>query len=249
MSDEISIPSAGGARTAYSRSYRSRHSGGGFDAGTRVLLIAAAGLGLVLVGGMAAWSLGGHHQAVGVPTIEADSRPLRIKPDNPGGMNLTMFGDVSASFPDAAGHPAASDLAPAAEQPDPQALLAQRQAGVAPPIMTQAVADAAPVAAIPAVGPAAGPAMVPAAKPKPVSTVLVQLAAVASETGAATEWQRLAHRLPDMLGSRQPVMQRAEQGGKPIWRVRTGGFSDAADAAQFCKRVREKGVGCTLASF
>ncbi len=241
MADDISIPSAGGARTAYTRSYRSRRSGSGIDPGSRILMLAASGLALVLVGGMAVWSLTGHRPAAGIPTIEADSRPLRVKPDNPGGMSVSMFTDIAPSGTEAAG-----DLAPAAEKPDPQALLAQRQAGAAPPITstppvaTPASMDAAPIAALPAV--------VPAARPAPAG-IMVQLAAVSSEAGASSEWQRLARKLPDLLGSRQPVMQRADQGGKPIWRVRTGGFSDVADATQFCKRVREKGAGCALASF
>ena len=78
---------------------------------------------------------------------------------------------------------------------------------------------------------------------------LVQLAAVDTEQGAQAEWQRLAKRMPDALGDRRLVLQRAERDGKAVWRVRTGGFSDVADATAFCSRLRAKGASCTIAAF
>ena len=79
--------------------------------------------------------------------------------------------------------------------------------------------------------------------------MLVQLAALGSEQAAQTEWQRLAKRMPDLLQDRQPVVQRAEKDGNPIWRLRTGGFADIAEATGFCGKVRAKGADCSLASF
>ena len=70
-----------------------------------------------------------------------------------------------------------------------------------------------------------------------------------SEQGAQAEWQRLAKRLPDLLADKHPVVQRAERDGKPVWRVRTGGFTDMADATSFCARLRAKNAPCTIAAF
>ena len=78
---------------------------------------------------------------------------------------------------------------------------------------------------------------------------LVQLAAVGSEQVAQSEWQRLAKRMPDLLNDRRPLVQRAEHDGHVVWRVRTGGFADIAEATGFCARVRSKGGACSIASF
>jgi len=196
--------------------------------------------------------------------IEADTRPLRVKPDNAGGMQVAgadeqVMGEQSRS---------AQGMAPRAEAPAPQALRAQQQL----PPLPDAPAAAAPVpgptapsspAAVagsgvsplpdtprpPArAGVAAAKPALPAAAPA-AGVTLVQLAAVDTEQGAQAEWQRLAKRMPDALGDRRLVLQRAERDGKAVWRVRTGGFSDVADATAFCSRLRAKGASCTIAAF
>ena len=78
---------------------------------------------------------------------------------------------------------------------------------------------------------------------------MVQLAALDTEAAAQAEWQRLGKRMPELLGERKAVVQKAERDGKPFYRVRTGGFIDIADATEFCTKVRAKGGACTLASF
>ena len=93
------------------------------------------------------------------------------------------------------------------------------------------------------------PAQAARPTPSPATGTLVQLAAVSSEEAAQSEWQRLAKRMPDLLSDRRPVVQRSERDGRTIWRVRTGGFTDTADATAFCVRVRGKGGACSIASF
>lgn len=85
--------------------------------------------------------------------------------------------------------------------------------------------------------------------PAAAGATLVQLAAVETEQGAQAEWQRLAKRMPDVLGDRRLVLQRADRDGKAVWRVRTGGFVDMADATAFCARLRAKRASCTIAAF
>lgn len=280
--DDLHIPPTAGGQT-YRASYRAQPEGN--DGLTRKLLLAAVGLGGILLTGMGGWALLGHRSAP-VPVIEADGRPLRVKPDNAGGMQVAgadeqVMGGQSGGV---------QMMAPRAEAPAPQALRAQMQAPGSPspavatapalaapaPVAPVLVAPAlpAPVQAAPAApmpAPAASAAAQPGVSPLPDTAAAarnaapaasaghpaapatgitqVQLAAVDSENAAHAEWQRLAKRMPDVLTGRRPVLQRVERDGKAVWRIRTGGFTDVADATTFCTRVRAKGVSCTIAAF
>lgn len=213
------------------------------DRGTKYLLFAAIGLAGLLLAGVASWALVGGHPAI-VPVIEADSRPIRVKPENAGGLQVAGADDQVSGGHGSTIH----GMAPAAEVPAAQALRAQMpiQPTAPPPAPAQpAVSPAPPPAAQPPAVPAqaARPALSPAAN------TLVQLAAVDTEEAAQSEWQRLARRMPDLLGDRRLVIQRSDRDGRAIWRVRTGGFTDPADATAFCARVRVKGAACSIASF
>ncbi len=110
----------------------------------------------------------------------------------------------------------------------------------------------APVAvatnAAPRVGAPAAAAIT--AKPTaPVGGAQVQLAAVGSEEAAQAEWERLARKYPDLLGSRHLVVSHVDRGAKTFWRVRTGGFASVASATTFCNQIRTKGAVCSVASF
>jgi hypothetical protein len=217
--------------------------------------------------------------------IEADSRPVRVKPANPGGLEVSGGDDAILSGID----DGQQGTAPPPETPAPQALQAAeakahaqadaaRLAAAAPPAplpATQAIERAlVPQPAQPASlsSPAAAAAPSPAAlsampeqrpapprlaakpavpiAPQPAAGAMqVQLAALASEEGAMTEWQRLSHKMPDLLAARHPAVSRSERDGKTFYRLRTGGFSDVAQATQFCERVKAKGGGCSVASF
>jgi len=242
VSDDLHIPAAGRGSAPVRSYYQPRRPG--MDRGTKVLLSAAAGLGGLLLAGVGGWALSGRHAAV-VPVIEADSRPVRVKPENPGGLQV-----AGADEQVMGGHGSKLQaMAPPAETPAAQALRAQTppQAAAPPPAP-------APLPTLPTAPPAAAvlqpviPA--PAARQAPATVAagtLVQLAAVDSEGAAQTEWQRLAKRMPDLLGDRHPVVQRADRDGHAVWRVRTGGFTDIADATAFCARVRAKGGACSIA--
>lgn len=208
-----------------------------------MLVIGAAVLGGTLLLGMGGYALT-HRRLAVVPLIEADQRPLRVKPDNAGGMQVAgadeqVLGGQSGG---------AERMAPAAEAPAPQALRAQMQAAapVAPPSPPVATAPSPAEAPAPPVARIVPP---PPARPPATGGTMVQLAAVASEAAAQTEWTRLAKKLPDLLGGRQPVVQRTEKDGHPMWRVRTGGFGDVAEATGFCAKVRARGAACTLGTF
>jgi hypothetical protein len=196
------------------------------------------------------------HRSTTVPVIEADSRPIRVKPENAGGMQIAGGNeDIMSGGSDTNG----GKLAPPPEAPAPQALLLPPPPASPPPTLaaptpspaSAAVAPAAPKPAAPVEKRAAAPA--PAAAP-PAATPsakapMVQLAAVGSEDAAHSEWQRLEKHWPDLFGHRQPAFSKTERSGRALWRVRTGGFSDVAQATAFCERVRAKGTGCSIADF
>ena len=243
--------------------YRIAHRRG-MDPATRRLALIAGGLGGVLLVIVGVWSFSGRHGGA-VPVIEADSRPLRVKPADPGGMQVAgandeiLSGDADAT---------ADKLLPPPETPAPQALKAEEAQPAKPrepeaqPVRAAAGVAPPPVQTVSLPSPASSAATAPDRRPeiavRPVPSAArgqagrsteVQLAAMDSEQLAMTEWQRLSRRMPDVLGGRQPAVVKAERDGRTIWRLRTGGFNDIAQATAFCERVRSKGAGCSIASF
>jgi hypothetical protein len=276
MRDELDMP-----MPSMAPSYRVSRRSSGMDPNTRRLALIATGIGGSLMLLVGAWTLMGGHRHTGVPVVEADSRPLRSRPADPGGLEVAGADDAILSNSDQNGAKAA--MAPAPEIPEPQVLKAESakaeaakaeaaKIGAAKPDVARSDAprSVAAAAAVPVVPP---PAMVqpaprtgtaasaapatPAAAgaPHPAVTAAaagnaqVQLAAVGSEPAAKAEWERLSRKMPDMLGGRRPALAKVEHDGHVFWRVRTGGFTDAAQAAQFCAKVRAKGAGCSVASF
>jgi hypothetical protein len=224
------------------------------DPGTRRLAVIAGGLGVVLVVVVGGWEVIGHRSDT-VPVVQADNRPIRVKPDNPGGMQVAGANEDILS---GGTEPSAGKLAPLPEAPAPQALRAPPQAPPAPPpVMTTPAPPPAPlpapvVSAAPA-KPAATAKAAEAAEKRPAATpangALVQLAAVRSEDAAKSEWERLSKRLPELLASRHPAFSKTEHDGRTLWRVRTGGFADVPQATSFCEKVRAKGAACSVADF
>lgn len=260
MSDNLETPGP---------TYRiARHRG--MDQGTKRLAIIAGGLGGALLLIVGVWTASGHHGGA-VPVIEADAHPMRVKPENPGGLQIAGANDEILSGD--AGQQA-DKLLPPPEAPAPQALKEQKPAAPPAKDVSQAPKDqksggpatassaatptqpASASAERPAPTPAATAAVAPERKPAAAperkqagKSTQVQLAAFTNEQAAMAEWQRLSKRMPDILNGRQPAVQKAEHDGRAIWRLRTGGFSDTAQATAFCERVRAKGAGCSIASF
>ena len=128
----------------------------GMDPGTRLLALFAGGIGALLVVVVGGWSLVGHHET-GIPIVDAPAGPVRIKPVDPGGMQLTGVQNLAQT-----NGSAASGLAPGPETAQPQALQAQVDAA------RQADAPVAPAVA-PAKQPVAQMALPPAAAPPAAS--------------------------------------------------------------------------------
>jgi len=214
----------------------------------RLGLVAVCLVGMAMLG-VGAWVATGARPHP-VPVIEADGRPLRVKPDNPGGMQIA---NSEEQIMGGAGSGKADAMAPRTETPSPQTLRAQIKgvrdpepapAPIASPAMPPQVASA-PLEPTPV-----HPAASPVAHPAPVAGgVQVQLAALDSDQAARLEWQRLSKRMPDLLGDRHASVQRVERGGRTLYRLRMSGFVDVAAATSFCAQLRTKGAGCAIATF
>jgi cell division septation protein DedD len=213
------------------------------------------------------------------PLIEADARPIKVRPDNPGGLRVPNQDELIFDRNRGARATAPGALAPEAEKPRVDQLrqqlaerAAQEAARSAPP-----AAPPAPAAAQPAAPPAAArtpqPAAAPATPAPPATTsaltapslpapvpatadrfapiangrAQVQLGALPSEGAARGEWERLQRRVPEFLGNRRVSLAPLDREGQTtMYRIRTGGFADAATARAFCDEMKTRSIPCMV---
>ena len=213
------------------------------------------------------------------PLIEADARPIKVRPDNPGGLRVPNQDELIFDRNRGERAKASGALAPEAEKPRVDQLrqqlaerAAQEAARSAPP-----AAPPAPAAAQPAAPPAAArnapPAAAPATPAPPATTsaltapslpapvpatadrfapvangrAQVQLGALPSEGAARGEWERLQRRVPEFLGNRRVSLAPLDREGQTtMYRIRTGGFADAATARAFCDEMKTRSIPCMV---
>ncbi len=222
------------------------------DSGTRrMVMIAGALLGAVVLAGGGLWAFQSRGPAT-IPVVEADPRPVRVKPENPGGLQVAGADDQILS-----GRPDQQRVEGLTPPPEVPVALPARPPEPAPqPVQRAALTPAPEPAAAPESPPPAAPAQPPAAaappaRPQPPAasgTAQVQLGALKSEQAAREEWRRLSRRLPDLFEGRQPAITRLERNGQTLYRLRTGGFADAPAAKAFCDQVKSKGGACLPAT-
>lgn len=275
MSDDLSIPNPGfrGAQAGrYGMGPRQRR---GMDPDTQRLTMFAGGVAAVLLGLIGAFALTGRHgSGNGIPVVDADPRPIREKPLNPGGMKVDgAENDVFSAGSDREN----AKLSAPAEAPNAKALQAEEHdapaviempkpvASAPPPVFEtpkpvvtspnpaveapKPVETTAPPPALKVQAANPSPGVKPDSKPQSPTHMAVQFASVSSEDAAKSEWQRLTKRFPDQLQGRQPAFSKFEKDGKLFWRVRTAGFADIAAARTFCEQFRIKGGDCKVADF
>lgn len=203
----------------------------------RIWMIGGGLLGAVALAAGIIWAVSAMGPR-GVPVIEADGRPFKVRPDSPGGAVVPNQGELVFERGAARNErPGEARLAPGPEAPRPDALRAQAQppaAAATPPSIT---APAAPVAQ----------QQPPPARPASSGRVQVQLIAARSEEAARTEWDRLSRRAPELAG-RAPTVSRFDrpEGQAPLFRLRTGGFADRAAAAAFCDQLKARDLPCVV---
>lgn len=95
-------------------------------------------------------------------------------------------------------------------------------------------------------------ANMPASQAAPASAegnVMVQLAALNSQSQAQAAWDSASRKMPSLLADRSPDIQTAQIGDRTFYRLRTGGFASRAAAAQFCSKIQAAGGTCAVANF
>ncbi len=209
------------------------------------------------------------------PLIEADARPIKVRPDNPGGLRVPNQDVLIFDRNRGARSTPPDGLAPEAENPrvdQLRAQLAERAAqeaarsapppaAPAQPAAPQAAPRSAPQAAAPAAPapPATTSALTAPSLPAPVPATAerfapvangraqVQLGALPSEAAARGEWDRLQKRVPELLGNRRVTLAPFDREGQtPLYRIRTGGFADAATARAFCEEMKTRSIPCMV---
>jgi SPOR domain len=102
---------------------------------------------------------------------------------------------------------------------------------------------AEPPARVAAVNPA------PAAAPSSSGGFVVQVSSQKTEADAQASYKSLQSKFPNVLGSRSPLIKRADLGEKGVfYRATVGPFATRDEAAQFCTNLRTAGGQCVIQS-
>jgi hypothetical protein len=189
-----------------------------------LILVLAAG---AVVAGTMFW-LGRRDPAVnGAPElIRAEPEPYKIKPEDPGGLDVA--GDSETAYSTSAGE-------------DPDAALDVRKLPEEMKPLPEPAETATPPKKIPL-----NETKVPANdEPAPAapSGPTIQLGAYASTVKADTAWNLLSGRFPEVAALRKTVVT-ATVKGKPFYRLRAVGSSEQTKAA--CVALRAAGESCLV---
>jgi hypothetical protein len=187
-------------------------------------LVAAIVIGLVAIGvivGGLFW-LGNRGEPGGTgEIIAAPEGDYKVRPADPGGMNVAGEGDTAY---------AASEGA-------------QPQGNIDVAAIPEAPVTPAPAAPAPAPAPAAPAPQRPAPRPAPAPAAggaTIQLGAFSSQAAANRAWTGLAARFRYLAPLAHSVAS-AQVGGRTVYRLRASG----PDAASVCRRLRVAGEACT----
>lgn len=229
---------------------------------------------LVAVGGFAAvvWNAYNQGQSNGdavVPLIQADSTPSKVRPEQPGGMDVPNQDKLIYDRLTPGQTPPATieRLLPLPESPaarpepmpppPPQQTESLLPAEIPVPVPTAPVATAnaglepPPIAARPPAAPIAPPArtasLPSATAPMASGSVRVQLAAVRSQDAAQKEWTRLRAANKDLLGGLRMTVAQADLGDRgTFYRIQAGPVGDQQAATELCAKLKARNVSCLV---
>jgi len=190
-----------------------------------------------------------------VPLIRADERPTKVKPEQPGGMEIP---DQDKLIYNPTRKVVEHLLAPA-EKPMPRPApsssptdAARSSTGAMPaasstpenrPAVTQTAQPQQQAATSPSKA-----AQAPSSPSKPAAGTRLQLGSLRSEDAARQEWERIKRKNRDLLGNLSATPVRAELGDKGVYyRIQAGPIADLAAAERICGELKQRNIGCILA--
>ena len=191
-----------------------------------MVLLAAA-----VVAGTSFW-LGRRDPVVtGAPElIRADAAPYKVKPDDPGGLDVA--GESETAYSTSAG-----------EDPDSALDVGKMQAGEQPPTPAPVPGEATPPPPPKKIPPGETKEPAPDDGAATPAGPTVQLGAYGSTVKADTAWGMLSGRFPEVAALKKSVVG-ATVGGKSIYRLRAVGSGDQIRAA--CAALKAAGESCLV---
>ena len=174
------------------------------------------------------------------------TEPKRIK-------TFTVPPDPASGTPVTAAPPPGAKSAPAtarAAMPAPGTAAARSPAAApsaanAPMSLTPDAAAAEPRTRVATVNPAPAPAA--AAPSTGAGGYLVQISSQRNEADAQASFRALQGKFPSVLGSRSPLIKRADLGDKGVYyRAMVGPFGSPDEASQFCGSLKSAGGQCVV---
>jgi SPOR domain len=192
-------------------------------------LIAAIVIGLVAIGvivGGLFWLGNRGGPGAGNEVIAAPEGDYKARPDQPGGMNVSGEGDVSAAASAGAQPKGNLNVDTVPEAPVTRT----------PPAQYRPAPTPAPTPAPPRPAPAPyRPA------PPPAAGATIQLGAFSTQAGANGAWTNLSRRFRYLAPLSHAVVP-AQVGARTLYRLRASG----ADAASVCRRLQVAGEACSV---
>ena len=173
--------------------------------------------------------------------IAAQEGDYKVKPDDPGGMNVTGEGDTAIATSDGSGTGNAAINLNAV----PEAPVAGTKAAPAAPASGGAPKAVVPVP--PSGGKLAAPAPTAHAPVAPVggASGLIQLGSFPSEAEANAAWAKKSKRF-GYIASLGKSVQKAEVNGRTVYRLRVNAGSAGA-AGELCGKLKVAGEDCFVA--
>jgi len=174
------------------------------------------------------------------------------RPTGPGVANGTLNGDAPRPVRTLTIRPDQPDTTTAAAASAPAASQVPAQRTPPAPRTTSSVAGA-PIALAPQAAPAAPEprnrvaSLNPATSAPSASGSYVQISSQRSEADALSSYRVLQTKYSGILGSRQPVVRRADLGEKGVYyRALVGPFASTDEATQFCLNLQSAGGKCIV---
>ncbi|URD59634.1 SPOR domain-containing protein [Sphingomonas sp. KRR8] len=190
-----------------------------WSAGRMLMAVVLALLAAALIAGSMFWLGRRNAEGAGPPElIKADPRPYKVKPADPGGLDIT--GESGTAYATSAG-----------EQPD-----AQLDLNAVPEEPVARPSKAAPAA--PPQEAASTPAKPEPAAPAGPAGSTIQLGFFPSQASASKVWDSLSGRFPAVAGATKLIVP-YQQG----FRLRAS-YPSAAEAGQACQLLKVAGEAC-----